>query len=429
MERFKIEYILQKFNFFIKNYPVNQIRDKVHQLYKKILVQKIRKEKLEKFLKKYLLNKKFYNFFLEKEKTKTYQEVNKKLNVLSKIIEDLKNLYIFPDNDKMVINILKKIKEIKVRWEHSRNIFYSKVEDVFKTYRFHLENFFNYLKFNKNFQSLEYEHNIQKLHMISRVEELIKETKLTNNLNELYHLHHLLKKNARKKELPSNKELKNAFFTVIYSSFKFLERKFFERKYKIFKESIKSFYHKKLFYKKNIQYIKRKLQEYYINFLYENNLLEKFTDNSNYFFNKLTTYSILKKFNDFSIYTENIDTFLKELARRFLENGEVYCKKYKITFFSKFYKYYIVEFLEKKLFKYMEIISTEILKTRKKIRFYKSKEILNCFMTKYNYIIYIIEFLEILDHLDDDFSFYEIKMYLKIRRSLSKFRFFYMIFS
>jgi hypothetical protein len=213
---------IQKFNFLIKNYPVNQIRDKGHKLYKKFLVkiQKIRKEKLvlnKKYFSYYFpLNKKFYNFFLEKT------SVNKKLNVLSKIIEDLKNLYIFPDNEKMVI----KIKEIKDRWEHSSNIFYSKVEDVFKTYRFHLENFFNYLKFNKNFQSLE----LQKLHIISRVEELINITKLTKNLNELYHLHHLLNKNARKKK---EYLLKYAFFTSNY--FKFLERKFFRIQKKIYK--------------------------------------------------------------------------------------------------------------------------------------------------------------------------------------------------
>ncbi|HZD84048.1 MAG TPA: hypothetical protein VE128_00650 [Candidatus Angelobacter sp.] len=402
-------------HFLIKNYPVNQIRDKVHQLYKKFLVkiQKIRKEKLEKFFL-VSLNKKFYHFFLEKEKTKTFQEVNKKLNVLSKIIEDLKNLYIFPDNDKMVINFLKKIKEIKDSWENSRNIFYSKVEYVFKTYRFHLENFFNYLKFNKNFQSLEYEHNIQKLHMISRVKELIKETKLPKNLNELYHLHHLRKKPCRKTnyllkykniiEKINHLKDKNAFFF-----------KFFYFKNKIFKESIKSFYHKKLFYKKpkNIQYIKRKLQakiqdlesynEYYRNFLYEKSeKIVKFQDNSNYFFNKRLEIDILKKFNDFSIYTEfSIDTFLMELAS--LRFKKLYYK----FLFDKY------DFLEKKLFKYMEIISNEILKTRKKIltifwdkkAFFKNKsldhkkEILNCFMTKYNYIIYIIEFLEILEKI------------------------------
>src|SRR6266576_3235241 len=205
-------------HFLIKNYPVNQLRNKVHQLYKKFLekIQKIRKEKLLNFFVVYLsftlnkkfyhfffkkkktktfkefnkklnvfykiiLKKKFYNFIIKKKKTKTFKKFNKKLNVLYKIIEYLKNLYRFTDNDKMVLNILKKIKDIKDRWEHSRNIFNTKVEYVFKTYRFHLENFLKYLNFNKNFQSLEYEHKIQKLKIISRVKELIKETKQPKN--------------------------------------------------------------------------------------------------------------------------------------------------------------------------------------------------------------------------------------------------------
>src|SRR6266576_1568144 len=229
-------------HFLIKNYPVNQLRNKVHQLYKKFL------------------------------------------------------------------NILKKIKDIKDRWEHSRNIFHTKVEYVFKTYRFHLENFLKYLNFNKNFQSLEYEHKIQKLKIISRVKELIKETKLPKNLNELYHLHHLRKKKCRKT---------------------------------------------------NYLLISKKI-------------IEKINNLNDFFF----------KFFSFKI---------KKLYSKFL-----------------FDKY---DFLEKKLLKYMEIISNEILKNRKNIltlfldkkAFLKKKSLdhknVNFFMNKFNYTNNIIEFLEILEKI------------------------------
>src|SRR6266576_2193275 len=300
-------------HFLIKNYTVNQLKNKVHQLYKKFLekIQKIRKEKLLNFFVVYLsftLNKKFYHFFFKKKQTKTFKEFNKKLNVLYKIIEYLKNLYRFTDNDKMVLNILKKIKDIKDRWEHSRNIFHTKVEYVFKTYRFHLENFLKYLNFNKNFQSLEYEHKIQKLKIISRVKELIKETKLPKNLNELYHLHHLRKKKCRKT---------------------------------------------------NYLLISKKI-------------IEKINNLNDFFF----------KFFSFKI---------KKLYSKFL-----------------FDKY---DFLEKKLLKYMEIISNEILKNRKNIltlfldkkAFLKKKSLdhknVNFFMNKFNYTNNIIEFLEILEKI------------------------------
>src|SRR6266550_3562043 len=219
----------------------------------------------------------------------------------------------------MVLNILKKIKDIKDRWEHSRNIFHTKVEYVFKTYRFHLENFLKYLNFNKNFQSLEYEHKIQKLKIISRVKELIKETKLPKNLNELYHLHHLRKKKCRK------------------TNYLLISKKIIEN---------------------------------------------------------------IKKFNDFSIYTEfSIDTFLKELTS--LRFKKLYSK----FLFDKY------DFLEKKLLKYMEIISNEILKNRKNIltlfldkkAFLKKKSLdhknVNFFMNKFNYTNNIIEFLEILEKI------------------------------
>src|SRR6266576_2979692 len=100
-------------HFLIKNYPVNQLRNKVHQLYKKFLekIQKIRKEKLLNFFVVYLsftLNKKFYHFFFKKKQTKTFKEFNKKLNVLYKIIKYLKNIYRFKNNEKIILNILKK---------------------------------------------------------------------------------------------------------------------------------------------------------------------------------------------------------------------------------------------------------------------------------------------------------------------------------
>src|SRR6266576_1258286 len=235
-------------HFLIKNYTVNQLKNKVHQLKKKFLekIQKIRKEKLLNFFVVYLsftLNKKFYHFFFKKKQTKTFKEFNKKLNVLYKIIEYLKNLYRFTDNDKMVLNILKKIKDIKDRWEHSRNIFHTKVEYVFKTYRFHLENFLKYLNFNKNFQSLEYEHKIQKFKIISRVKELIKETKLpkkltTNRFNKLYSKflfdkYDLLEKKLLKyMEIISNEILKNRknILTLFLDKKAFLKKKSLDHK-------------------------------------------------------------------------------------------------------------------------------------------------------------------------------------------------------
>jgi len=375
-------------HFLIKNYQVNQLRNKVHQLYKKFLekIQKIRKEKLLNFFVVYLsftLNKKFYHFFFKKKQTKTFKEFNKKLNVLYKIIEYLKNLYRFTDNDKMVLNILKKIKDIKDRWEHSRNIFHTKVEYVFKTYRFHLENFLKYLNFNKNFQSLEYEHKIQKLKIISRVKELIKETKLPKNLNELYHLHHLRKKKCRKTNyLLISKKIIEKINNLNDFFFKFFSFKN--------KESIKSFYHFKKIHKAKIHYY----NEYY------SEKIGKFQDNSNYFINKRLEIDIIKKFNDFSIYTEfSIDTFLKELTS--LRFKKLYSK----FLFDKY------DFLEKKLLKYMEIISNEILKNRKNIltlfldkkAFLKKKSLdhknVNFFMNKFNYTNNIIEFLEILEKI------------------------------
>ena len=159
------------------------------------------KQENEEFSYENIWDSKFRSLFsLHKKQLEThYKEKEKQLQSnLEKrkvLIEELKNLYSNPP----AINseIFKKFKEIKEKWHHAGSIPKNDADNIFRTYFFHLDNFYSYLNLNKELQALDYAHNLEnRKTIIKRAKELLEEENLFKALNELQYLHKLWKENA-----------------------------------------------------------------------------------------------------------------------------------------------------------------------------------------------------------------------------------------
>ncbi len=110
------------------------------------------------------------------------------LKIRWSIIEELKMLYLNPDID--YHQVFKKFKAIKERWHNTGEIPKNQVSNVFNTYRHHLHNYYEYLKLNRNLETLEHKHNLEvKENLIQKVKSLKEETKVRKIRNDLQFLH------------------------------------------------------------------------------------------------------------------------------------------------------------------------------------------------------------------------------------------------
>jgi hypothetical protein len=107
------------------------------------------------------------------------------------IVEELKNLIHSQDN---ITVTLKKFNDIRDRWKVAGPIPKDKYNHVWNNYHFHLENFYDVLHLDREIRDLDFKHNlVQKLKIIERVEELVKEEDINKSFRELQDLHRIWK--------------------------------------------------------------------------------------------------------------------------------------------------------------------------------------------------------------------------------------------
>lgn len=155
-------------------------------------------------------------FFKEREK-----EQKENLKERLQLIDELKSLYTDSNEDNS--NIFKKFRDIKTRWHNAGLVPKAQAGNVFRTYFFHLDNFYKYLDMNKELREMDYTHNLEVRHsIIKRAEELVGEENVQKALNELQYLHRLWKEEA----VPVAEE----FREPTWAKFKELTHKIHERK-------------------------------------------------------------------------------------------------------------------------------------------------------------------------------------------------------
>ncbi len=109
------------------------------------------------------------------------------LKVKLQIIEELKELV---DSDETLNNTFAKFRELQQRWKETGVVPQQKVKDLWETYNLHVENFYNFIKINKELRDLDLKKNYeQKAALCEQAEALVTEPSIVEAFHKLQKLH------------------------------------------------------------------------------------------------------------------------------------------------------------------------------------------------------------------------------------------------
>lgn len=114
-------------------------------------------------------------------------EKEKNLQIKYEIIEDIKNLV----NRKESINkTFQEFKELQQRWREVGLVPQASMKDLWDTYHHHVENFYDYIKINKELRDLDLKRNMEeKISLCEKAEELLLEPSVVKAFNSLQKFH------------------------------------------------------------------------------------------------------------------------------------------------------------------------------------------------------------------------------------------------
>ncbi len=181
---------------------VNQIKAEFNSKFNQLL-----EEKKEEFINEggneidfYYTNdsKKLFNQLYKdyKQAINAYykeREQNLKLNLENRlaIIEEIKGLLNVEEN---INTTYKHFKELQEKWRNAGPIPRDKYNNAWNTYHHHVERFYDFLHLNNDLRDMDFKHNYeQKLKIIERAEELVKDDNINHSFRELQVLHKLWK--------------------------------------------------------------------------------------------------------------------------------------------------------------------------------------------------------------------------------------------
>jgi len=125
------------------------------------------------------------------------------------IIEELKNLAEGSENIK---DALKHVNELRERWKNAGPIPRDKYNHVWNNFHFHIERFYDHLHLDREARDMDFKHNLdQKLKIIARVEELVKEEDINKAFRELQALHKIWKEEIGPVSRDHREEIWNRF--------------------------------------------------------------------------------------------------------------------------------------------------------------------------------------------------------------------------
>ena len=103
------------------------------------------------------------------------------------IIEELKELV---NSDETLNNTFAKFRELQQRWKDTGVVPQAKVKDLWETYNLHVENFYNFIKINKELRDLDLKKNYeQKILLCEQAEALSVEPSIVEAFHKLQKLH------------------------------------------------------------------------------------------------------------------------------------------------------------------------------------------------------------------------------------------------
>lgn len=109
------------------------------------------------------------------------------LQVKLKVIEDLKELV---NSSETLGNTFNTFRELQRRWRDAGPVPQANVKDLWDTYNHHVENFYSYIKINKELRDLDLRKNYEaKLALCEEAEALLLEPSVINSFHRLQKLH------------------------------------------------------------------------------------------------------------------------------------------------------------------------------------------------------------------------------------------------
>ena len=109
------------------------------------------------------------------------------LKIKLKIIEDLKELI---NSNETLNNTFTAFRDLQQRWKETGVVPQANVKELWETYNLHVENFYNYIKINKELRDLDLKHNYEtKVQLCEMAEALILEPSVVTAFRKLQDLH------------------------------------------------------------------------------------------------------------------------------------------------------------------------------------------------------------------------------------------------
>ncbi|MFL2628474.1 MAG: DUF349 domain-containing protein, partial [Candidatus Marisimplicoccus sp.] len=224
-KKIKLKDLVILFNDKIESDKWMSTRKEIEEIKKRIEIE-LSKE-FEKEKKKFNSNKKTdEKFFFKSENKIQYRESlniysNKKRKYYSEIgtiqkenlvkrlelIENIKNLL---NADKKPNNLYQTFKEYKEQWHNIGQVPITERNNIWETYRHHVEKFYDFLHLNRELKELDYKHNYEeKVKLIKQAESLNKVKNTMQASRDLNILHRLWKNELG----PVSKEFREELWT------------------------------------------------------------------------------------------------------------------------------------------------------------------------------------------------------------------------
>ena len=116
-------------------------------------------------------------------------EVEKEENLKLKyqVVEDIKALI---NKEESINKTFQEFRELQRRWRETGAVPQTKMKNLWDTYNFHVENFYNYIKINQELRDLDLKKNLEtKIELCERTEELLLEPNVVKAFNILQKFH------------------------------------------------------------------------------------------------------------------------------------------------------------------------------------------------------------------------------------------------
>ena len=201
----KTEEIVAEMQKLIETCPTGQIKDVMEKLPE--IFEKQYKQEYEQALADFTADgtpaadfnyknenkEKFYDLyklFKEKRITAAKQiEVDREKNLQIKLqlIEELKELV---QKEEALNKTFQEFKDIQERWRNTGLVPQNRVNDLLETYHHHVENFYNYIKINKEVRDLDLKRNLDaKINLCEEAEKLVENKDINDAFKQLQLLH------------------------------------------------------------------------------------------------------------------------------------------------------------------------------------------------------------------------------------------------